>query len=105
GAGGGVEGVRGGGGLSRGGALPGAGLGDDVRAFVRRSLLAAYATAERLREAARAEDAGTRYPASGLAADLRLVARLMKAGFGTRVYYVEQGRYDSHAGQLTTPRS
>jgi uncharacterized protein (DUF1501 family) len=83
-------------------ALPGAGSGDDVRAFVRRSLLDAYATAERLWEAARAEDAGSRYPASGLATDLRLVARLLKAGFGTRVYYVEQGGYDTHAAQLAT---
>jgi uncharacterized protein (DUF1501 family) len=58
--------------------------------------------ADRLKEAARAEGAGARYPASGLAADLRLVARLMKAGFGTRVYYVEQGSYDTHATQLAT---
>jgi uncharacterized protein (DUF1501 family) len=81
--------------------LPRAGSGDDVRAFVRRSLLDAYAAADRLKEA-RAEGADARYPASGLAADLRLVARLMKAGFGTRVYYVEQGGYDTHAAQLAT---
>jgi uncharacterized protein (DUF1501 family) len=84
------------------GALPRAGAGDDVRAFVRRSLLDAYATADRLGEVARAEDRGARYPATGLGGDLRLVARLIKAGFGTRVYYVEQGGYDTHAAQLTT---
>jgi uncharacterized protein (DUF1501 family) len=84
------------------GALPRAGAGDDVRAFVRRSLLDAYATADRLKEVARAEGAGARYPATELGGDLRLVARLMKAGFGTRVYYVEQGGYDTHAAQLAT---
>jgi uncharacterized protein (DUF1501 family) len=83
-------------------ALPRAGAGDDVRAFVRRSLLDAYATADRLKDVARAGGAGARYPATELAGDLRLVARLMKAGFGTRVYYVEQGGYDTHAAQLAT---
>jgi uncharacterized protein (DUF1501 family) len=83
-------------------ALPGAGPGDDVKAFVRRSVLDAYAAADRLKEAARAEDRGARYPATGLGDDLRLVARLMKAGFGTRVYYVEQAVYDTHVAQLPT---
>ncbi len=91
-----------GGDLNPAGAFPPSGPGDDVRAFVRRSLLDAYATADRLKGAARAEGAGARYPASGLADDLRLVARLMRAGFGTRVYYVEQGSYDTHAAQLAT---
>src|SRR5262249_9198117 len=63
------------------GALPRAGSGDDVRAFVRRGLLDAYATADRLKDAARAEERGARYPATRLGRDLRLVARLIKAGF------------------------
>jgi uncharacterized protein (DUF1501 family) len=76
--------------------------GEDVRAFTQRSLLDAYATADRLKEVAHARDAGARYPATGLAGDLRLVARLLKAGFGTRVYYVEQDGYDTHSTQLVT---
>ena len=28
-----------------------------------------------------------------------MVARLLKAGTGTRVYYARQGGYDTHAGQ------
>jgi uncharacterized protein (DUF1501 family) len=83
-------------------ALPAAGPADDVRAFVRRSVLEAYTAADRLKEAAAAEDCGARYPATGLGGDLRLVARLMKAGFGTRVYYVEQATYDTHVTQLLT---
>jgi uncharacterized protein (DUF1501 family) len=81
-------------------AIPGAGSGDDVKAFVRRCVLDAYTAADRLKETARAEDRGARYPATGLGGDLRLVARLMKAGFGTRVYYVEQATYDTHTVQL-----
>jgi uncharacterized protein (DUF1501 family) len=81
-------------------ALPGTGQGDDVKAFVRKSVLDAYTAADRLKETARVEDRGARYPATGLGGDLRLVARLMKAGFGTRVYYVEQATYDTHVAQL-----
>jgi uncharacterized protein (DUF1501 family) len=79
-------------------ALP-PGPGDDVRAFVSRTLLDAYATAERLKEASRVKDGGA-YPATGLGRRLRLVARLLKAGFGTRVYYAVQAGYDTHHLQL-----
>jgi uncharacterized protein (DUF1501 family) len=76
--------------------------GTDVRAFVRRSVLDAYVAADQLKEAGRAKDRDVRYPATGLAGDLRIVARLMKAGFGTRAYYVEQDGYDTHVSQLLT---
>ncbi len=79
-------------------ALP-PGPGDDVRAFVSRTLLDAYATAERLKEAGRVKDGGA-YPATGLGRRLRLVARLLKAGFGTRVYYAVQAGYDTHHLQM-----
>ena len=77
----------------------------DLAAFVHRSLLDAYTAADRMNEAGRAKDGGTAYPATGLAHRLRLVARLLKAGFGTRVYYTLQaGRgssdYDTHYNQL-----
>ena len=82
-------------------ALPPAGPGGDLKAFVRRSLLDAYTTAERLKAAARVKDSASRYPGTELASRLRLVARLLKAGFGTRVYYTVQGGYDTHFAQLT----
>ncbi len=82
--------------------LPVLTAGDDVRTFVQRSMLDAYASGARLKEAARKEEESARYPATGLASDLQLVARLLKAGFGTRVYYVEQDGYDTHAAQLAT---
>jgi uncharacterized protein (DUF1501 family) len=74
--------------------------GGDLKAYVRRSWLDAYTTAERLKEAARVEDRGAAYPGTALADRLRLVARLLKAGFGTRVYYTIQGGYDTHYSQL-----
>jgi uncharacterized protein (DUF1501 family) len=75
--------------------------GDDLAAFVRRSTLDAYATAGRL--AAAAAPAGdAAYPAGGLAQRLRLVARLLKADFGTRIFYALQSGYDTHAAQQFT---
>jgi uncharacterized protein (DUF1501 family) len=77
---------------------PGAG-GEDLRAFVRRSMLDAYTTADRLKEAAAVKDSAA-YPGTALAERLRLIARLLKAGFGTRVYYAVQRGYDTHSVQL-----
>jgi uncharacterized protein (DUF1501 family) len=74
---------------------------DDLAAFVQRSMLDAYATADRLHQVAGGtDDAG--YPPSGLASRLRLIARLLKAGLDTRVYYTLQPGYDTHSAQLYT---
>ena len=42
------------------------------------------------------------YPQSQLANSLKLVSRLIAGGLPTRVYYVSQGGYDTHANQLPT---
>jgi uncharacterized protein (DUF1501 family) len=78
------------------------GGGGELAAFVRRSTLDAYATSDRMLQVLRAEDTGARYPATGLAGRLRLIARLIKGGGGTRVYYTAHGSYDTHAAQLPT---
>ncbi len=82
--------------------IAGNGPDDDLTAFVRRSMLDAYATADRLTEASRAGGAGSRYPATALGGRLQLIARLRKAGFGARVYYTLHSSYDTHASQLGT---
>jgi uncharacterized protein (DUF1501 family) len=74
---------------------------DDLAAFVRRSSLDAYALADRMGEVLRAPAAaGGIYPSSDLAEHLRLVARLIKASIGTRIYYARQSGYDTHSVQL-----
>jgi uncharacterized protein (DUF1501 family) len=75
---------------------------DDVAAFIRRTTLDAYAADDRLHEIVRAGDKGVRYPESELAERLRLIARLVKSGFGARVYYTSHGYYDTHNSQLAT---
>src|SRR5262249_24125468 len=74
---------------------------DDLAAFVQRSMLDAYATADRLQQAAGGMEAA-RSPSSGLAARLRLIARLLKVGLDTRVFYTLQSGYDTHPAQLFT---
>ncbi len=76
--------------------------GDDLAAFVRRSTLDAYATSERMAEVLRAKDRGVSYPATTLAGRLRVIARLIKGGGGTRVFYTSQSSYDTHYVQLLT---
>jgi uncharacterized protein (DUF1501 family) len=79
-------------------ALPKEEPDDDLAAFVQRSMLDAYATADRLQRVARDKEDG-RYPQSGLARRLQLIARLLKAGLDTRVFYTLQSGYDTHIAQ------
>jgi uncharacterized protein (DUF1501 family) len=75
------------------------GGGSDLARFVRRSTLDAYATSERMAAVLRAEDKGASYPATGLSGRLRVIARLIKGGGGTRVFYTSQSTYDTHYAQ------
>jgi uncharacterized protein (DUF1501 family) len=77
----------------------GAGAAGDLAEFVHRRTLDAYAAADRLGDIVRAPGGDARYPATGLAERLRLVARLLKSGFAARVYYTSQGGYDTHVTQ------
>jgi uncharacterized protein (DUF1501 family) len=75
---------------------------NDLTAFVRRTMLDAYATADRVTNAAKGKEGGPRYPQTGLASRLQLIARLLKGGVGARVFYAIQGGYDTHYAQLQT---
>ena len=71
----------------------------DLLAFVRRQAVDAHAAAAKLAKLSAGDDAG-RYPGTGLAERLRLVARLLKSNLGARVYYTTQSGYDTHATQV-----
>jgi uncharacterized protein (DUF1501 family) len=73
--------------------------GDEVTAFVRRTMLDAYAAADRLAEVGPGDSPGG-YFGTPLSRQLQLVARLFKIGMGSRVFYVIQGGYDTHSRQL-----
>jgi uncharacterized protein (DUF1501 family) len=74
---------------------------DDLLAFVRRQAVDAHSAADKLAKLNRA-DGGARYPGTGLAERLKLMARLLKADLGARVFYTAQSGYDTHANQRFT---
>ena len=76
---------------------------DSLSAYVRRSLLDAYACSQRVDELTRRKaTVAASYPDTALAGKLRTIAQLLKADLGARVFYTSQSGYDTHAGQLNT---
>ena len=67
-------------------------------AFVNRSAQAAFATLNRVATVA-TYTGSVAYPNNGFALALRTVAGAMVRGVGTRVFWVQTGGYDTHAGQ------
>jgi uncharacterized protein (DUF1501 family) len=72
---------------------------NDLLGFVHSSTTAALAASERVEQAAGAYEELAKYPASPLAQQLRLVAQLIDAGMGARIYYLEVDGFDTHANQ------
>ncbi len=71
----------------------------DELGYVTRTAVAANAASERIRQLAARYRSTVSYPRSALAVSLQTVAGLIAGGLHTRVYYVFQGGYDTHAGQ------
>src|SRR5262245_27788332 len=70
-----------------------------LTSFVRRSALDACALADQMTALANDQRPGA-YPRTALGEHLSFVARLIRAGLGTRVYYALQPGYDTHNFQL-----
>jgi uncharacterized protein (DUF1501 family) len=70
--------------------------------FVARSTLVSYASSARVEQVLHQDEdePAARYPDSyGLARRLRLIARLIRAGLTTPIYYTQLGGFDTHADQ------
>jgi uncharacterized protein (DUF1501 family) len=73
----------------------------DLSAFVQRTVDQSYDAARRFAESGAGQAGGGEgYPQSKLGQKLRMVSKLMKLGGATRIYYVSQTGYDTHAAQL-----
>ena len=74
---------------------------DPLLGFMRRTALTAYESSKRLEQVTQ-PSAGTpsKYPNFGLARRLELVAQIIKAGFGTKIFYTSLDGFDTHANQL-----
>lgn len=71
---------------------------DDLLAFVRRQAVDAHAAADKLAKLT-GDKAGPSYPQTELAERLKMVAKLLKADIGARVFYTQQRGYDTHSQQ------
>lgn len=78
---------------------PAAPVRGSVLEFIERTALDAQVSSDEIRAiSSRSANLAT-YPASQLAHSLQLVAKLIGGGLPTRVFYVSQGGYDTHANQ------
>ncbi len=77
------------------------GMSDPLLGFLRRSTLTAYESSKRLEQITQPDkEMKSKYPNFGLARRLELVAQIIKAGFGTRIFYTSLDGFDTHANQL-----
>lgn len=78
---------------------------DDLSAYVTRTLTRSFDAARQFQDTETvANGESLLYPNSTLAGKLRLAAQMIKLSGGTRVYYVSQSGYDTHANQPNTHR-
>jgi uncharacterized protein (DUF1501 family) len=68
--------------------------------FIERTALDAQVSSDKILAISRKFENKAKYPASDLANRLKLVAQLIGGGLPTRIFYVSQGGYDTHANQL-----
>ncbi len=66
--------------------------------FLMRTSLDAQVSSDKIRQAV-AERSLVEYPNSPLASQLSMIAKMIRAGMKTRVYYATHGGFDTHAGQ------
>jgi uncharacterized protein (DUF1501 family) len=78
------------------------GQDDPLLGFIRRTTLTAYDSSRRLEQVANASATDAKYPDHGLARRLAQIAQIIKAGFGTRIFYTSLDGFDTHANQLGT---
>jgi uncharacterized protein (DUF1501 family) len=73
---------------------------DPLLGFIRHTTLSAYESSDRIEQLAKKPAGSTKYPNYGLARRLEVIARIIKAGFGTRIFYTSLDGFDTHANQL-----
>jgi uncharacterized protein (DUF1501 family) len=83
------------------GAIPGKSKADlSTIDFLQRTALDAQLSSDKILAIARKYESNVPYPQGRLAASLSMTARMIAGGLPTRVYYVSQGGFDTHAGQV-----
>jgi len=75
-------------------------MAGDTVDFLQRTALGAEMSSDKILAITRKTKSTVNYPQNQLGNSLNLVARLIAGGLPTRVYYVSQGGFDTHANQL-----
>jgi uncharacterized protein (DUF1501 family) len=75
---------------------------DPLLGFISRTTLTAYESSGRLEQLSKKTQTGPKYPNFALARRLELMAQIIKADFGTRIFYTSLDGFDTHANQLGT---
>lgn len=68
-------------------------------AFLRSAARTSYDAAERMSKIAKNRPSEVPYPDKPLAKELQLVAQMIRGRFGTRIFHVSLGGFDTHASQ------
>lgn len=68
--------------------------------FIERTALDAQVSSDKILAITRKVENKSKYPQSELGNKLKLVAQMIGGGLPTRIFYVSQGGYDTHANQL-----
>jgi uncharacterized protein (DUF1501 family) len=75
---------------------------DSALDFLERTAMDAQMSSDKIIAISNKVQNKANYPGNQLANSLKLVARLIGGGLPTRIYYVSQGGYDTHANQVGT---
>jgi uncharacterized protein (DUF1501 family) len=70
--------------------------------YLQRTALDAQVSTDKIKQVLKGTKNEGTYPKSQLGNSLALISRLIAGGLPTRVYYANQGGYDTHAGQINT---
>ena len=67
--------------------------------FIAQTAANANASSDQIRQLAADYKSKVEYPKGGLARNMRTIAALIVGGLSTRIFFTEQGGYDTHSGQ------
>ena len=73
--------------------------GVGVLDYLEKVAMNAKVSSEDIQKILKRNDQGGKFPSNGFGKDLATVAQLIGAGYSTRVYFVNQGGFDTHANQ------
>ena len=75
---------------------------DPVLDFIGQTGMDALKGADILREAPRKYSSSIEYAANPIAQNMKSIAQVLLADFGTRVFYTQHGSFDTHSGELVS---